>query len=83
LVAGYPLALVTAQVGSILARAVLFPMEYGRAYDGLPYVPGAIVVGLLVGWLAALRLDRPRPEPAPAAATDGFIDVGYARPGPA
>jgi hypothetical protein len=83
LVAGYPLALVTAQVGSTLARAVLFPMEYGRAYDGLPYVPGAIVVGLLVGWLAALRLDRPRPEPAPAAATDGFIDVGYARPGPA
>jgi hypothetical protein len=81
--AGYPLAMATALVGSTLARAVLFPMEYGRAYDGLPYVPGAIVVGLLVGWLTALRLDHPRPEPAPATATDGFIDLGYAHPGPA
>jgi hypothetical protein len=81
--AGYPLAMATARVGSTLARALLFPMDYGRAYDGAPYLPGAIVVGLLVGWLAALRLDRPRPEPAPAVATDGFIDLGYARPGPA
>jgi hypothetical protein len=81
--AGYPLAMATALIGSTLARAVLFPMEYGRAYDGVPYVPGAIIVGLLVGWLTARRLDRPTPEPAPAAAPDGFIDLGYACPEPA
>jgi hypothetical protein len=81
--AGYPLAMATAQIGSILALAVLFPMEYGRAYDGVSYMPGAIIVGLLAGWLTAQRLDQPTPEPAPATAPDGFIDLGYTRPGPA
>jgi hypothetical protein len=46
-------------------------------------MPGAIIVGLLAGWLTAQRLDHPTPEPAPATAPDGFIDLGYTRPGPA
>lgn len=81
--AGYPVAMATAQIGSILARALLFPMEYGRAYDGVPYLPGALVLGVLFGYLTAVRLDRAGPELVSAPAPDGFRDLGYARPGPA
>ena len=83
LVAGYPLAMITGQTGSILSRTLLFPMEYGRTYDGIAYVPGALVVGLLLGYLVAIRLDRTGPEPVPAPATNGHIDLGYARAEPA
>lgn len=56
----------TVTVGLVLSLLVLFPMEYGRAYDGVLYLPGAIVVGLLLGFITATRLDRPGPSPSPA-----------------
>ncbi|MDG4772961.1 hypothetical protein [Solwaraspora sp. WMMD792] len=56
----------TVTVGVVLSLLVLFPMEYGRAYDGVPYLPGAIAVGLLLGFITATRLDRPGPSPSPA-----------------
>ncbi|MFY1634230.1 hypothetical protein ACN27F_13270 [Solwaraspora sp. WMMB335] len=60
-------------VGMVLSLLVLFPMEYGRAYDGVPYLPGAITVGLLIGYVAATRLDRARPSPSPAAENDPAV----------
>jgi hypothetical protein len=77
---GYVVARATAIAAQMLAQLVLFPMEYGQTYDGIPYVPGAVVLGLLFGYVAATRLDRPkrRPAPAPDPALDGFVDLGHA-----
>lgn len=83
LAAGYPLAMITGQTGNVLSRTLLFPMEYGQTYDGIELVPGALVIGLLLGYLTAIRLDRTGPEPVPAPASNGHIDLGYARPEPA
>jgi hypothetical protein len=58
LVVGLVAAVVTVVTATALARLVLFPMEYGQTFDGLTYVPGAVVVGLAIGHLASLRLDR-------------------------
>ena len=78
LMAGYPLTIATAQLGFLLATAVLSPMEYGRAYDGVPYLPGAVAVGVLIGWFGAGLLDRPSAESVPV-----LSNPRYVRPGPA
>ncbi|WP_148083681.1 hypothetical protein [Micromonospora sp. Llam0] len=69
LVAGFFVVPATVSVGVVLSRLVLFPMEYGRAYDGVPYLPGAIAIGLLLGYVAATRLDRTESAPSPAPDT--------------
>jgi hypothetical protein len=69
MLAGLPVAFATIMGSFVLARLVLFPMEYGQTYDGLAYVPGAVAGGLLAGYIAALRLDRKDPVPAEPAAT--------------
>ncbi len=59
LIVGYPVTMATLMAATIMARLLLFPMEYGRTYDGLVYVPGAIALGLLLGYLTARRLTAP------------------------
>ncbi|WP_203914684.1 hypothetical protein [Rhizocola hellebori] len=49
----------------VIARLILFPMEYGQTYDGIAFVPGSVAIGLLFGFLAAAGLDQTRPAPAP------------------
>jgi hypothetical protein len=73
LVVGLVAAVATVVAATALARLVLFPMEYGQTFDGLAYLPGAVVVGLAIGHLAAVRLDRGRPDAAPALGTVGFV----------
>lgn len=85
LAVGYVVARATAMAAMMLARLVLFPMEYGQTYDGVAYVPGAVVLGLLWGYATATWLDRPkrRPAPAPEPVPDGFVDLGQIPPRPA
>jgi hypothetical protein len=82
LAVGYVLAVATAFAAETLARLVLFPMEYGRTYDGIAYVPGAVAFGLLFGYVTATRLDRTKrgPAPAPDPVPDGLVDLGGAQP---
>lgn len=63
--AGLAVAAGTIASAAVLARLLLFPMEYGQTYDGLPYVPGAVAGGLLLGYVTAVRLDRAR-SPIPS-----------------
>jgi hypothetical protein len=65
LVAGYVFTFGAIVASFAIATFALFPMEYGQTYDGLPYVPGAVTIGLLLGFLAAIVLDGARPGPAP------------------
>jgi hypothetical protein len=72
------LALPLLAAGYLLARAAIFfgvssrhllpYMEYGQAYDGLPYVTGGLATGLLVAAVAASRLERSEPGLTPAGA---------------
>jgi hypothetical protein len=73
LVGGLVVAVATVVAATALARLVLFPMEYGQTFDGLAYLPGAVVVGLAIGHLAAVRLDRGRPDAAPALGMVGSV----------
>ncbi|GIH08465.1 hypothetical protein Rhe02_65320 [Rhizocola hellebori] len=73
LAAGLPVAVATFLIAMILSRLVLFPMEYGRAYDGTVYLPGAVAIGLLLGSIAAARLN-PGPPPTPSP-TPGSTSV--------
>jgi hypothetical protein len=57
-VGGIVAAVASLIAANVIARLVLFPMEYAQTYDGLAYVPGAVVVGLLIAHLAAIALDR-------------------------
>jgi len=84
IVAGYLLAVPTIMAAAIIGRLVLFPMRYIPIYDGLPYTPAAAVLGLLTGYLAAVRLDRTPPTPAARAADPtigGHTDVAPLTPG--
>ncbi|WBC18314.1 hypothetical protein O7543_15190 [Solwaraspora sp. WMMA2080] len=69
LIVGFLITPGTVFAALALSRLALFPMEYGRAYDGITYLPGAIAVGLLLGYVAATRLDRARSAPATAPDT--------------
>jgi hypothetical protein len=62
--AGLAAAYATIMASILVARLFLFPMEYGQTYDGLPYTPGAVILGLLLGYVTAIRLDPARPNPA-------------------
>jgi hypothetical protein len=61
---GYPLARAAVFLG-FDSRHLLPYMEYGQAYDGLPYVTGGFAIGLLIAALAATRLERSEPGPTP------------------
>lgn len=64
-----------------LARTVLFPLQDGHTGDDVAYLPAAVATGLLLGYLAATRLERPTPTPTPTTPTPAHPDD--TRPGPA
>jgi hypothetical protein len=43
----------------LLARPLLAPMQYGQTYDGIPYLPAAVVIGFVLAILARLDMERP------------------------
>ena len=52
-------------IASFFGGLALPWLEYGAAYDGLPYVAGAFPVAALVGVIAAGLIDRPVPALSP------------------
>lgn len=76
LVAGWQLTIATIMISGILARLVLFPMEYANTGDGLPLVPGTVALGLLLGAITGHRLTRPDPTPV----ADPVLDLGQPPP---
>ena len=81
LIAGLVTAYASIIASGILSRLLLFPMEYAQTYDGLAYIPGAVVLGLLLGHLTTTRLDPANPNPAPAP--EGVTDLDHTHPGTA
>ncbi|HYN94111.1 MAG TPA: hypothetical protein VES42_09720, partial [Pilimelia sp.] len=79
-------------VSMFSADEVLAPIGYHLGFDGLPYVPGAVVVGIVASLLLTARLkgqparptfDTVTPPPGPAAsgpAASGPAAVGVATP---
>jgi len=43
----------------LLAGPLLSPMGYGQTYDGTPYLPLALLIGILLGILAQRDAQRP------------------------
>ena len=62
---------------SFLSRLALPWLEYGMAYDGIPYVAGAFPIAAVVAGVGAALASRPR-EPSPAAASPaaGSVTAG-------
>ena len=55
-------------------------MEYGQTYDGLPYTPGAVVLGLLAAIACFVRfVTEGRGTPAPLAPTEQLVVGGLYR----
>ena len=52
-------------IASFFGGLALPWLEYGAAYDGLPYVAGAFPVAALVAVIAAAVIDRPVPALSP------------------
>lgn len=61
-IAGFALVLPTILASAVIAGLVLFPMEYGQTFDGLAYEPGAVFLGLLLGYFSATRLSPITPD---------------------
>jgi hypothetical protein len=62
---GFVLSYLSIFASMIIGRLLLRPMTYAQTYDGLPFVPGAVLIGLGISIIAAIDLARPVPVAAP------------------